>query len=308
MKRRHVLVGVTSVASLGAFLAVWRGDGSPGIGLSGPTDDETNRGEELAGRPLDEIEAVEIPVAIDHEPGARTEPVRDALAYWEANAETYAGFDVEYRLVETDPYLTVSLQPSVTSCDTELNEIHGCADVPDDRLPDDLEARIGTTLTDTGIYEAAVHELGHTLGLRHGDDPAYYMAATLPNPWEREEVGVRFGDGVRDTDDILAGLDWVRRNVEAVRARFYRADRGEREPGVVVSRQQDACEGEFVSCAEWGDRYDDRIQINLDSSLDPSVLDWHTARIIASYPGAVPAVLRTDASYDLRSSDWWETR
>jgi hypothetical protein len=38
------------------------------------------------------------------------------------------------------------------------------------------------------------------------------------------------------------------------------------------------------------------------------VLDWHTARIIASYPGAVPAVLRTDASYDLRSSDWWVTR
>ncbi len=302
MNRRHVLIGAVGVVSVGTFVAVnelqqpeeFDGDGEP----------TGNRTESpLTGVVLDEADSLEIPVAITGGSDERdlTGTVRDALAYWEENAESHVGFDVAYEVVEEDPYLTVSLQETVEECDTESDDILGCADIPDERLPPRLEASVGTSLTDRGVFEVAVHELGHTLGLRHGDEPGYYMSATRPNVWERRAAGVQF-DIVGQTSNIIAGLSWVSENVDGVSAEFQTTT--DRDASIVVERT--ACDDGSTVCTARSQDYDDQLIVQLDPDEDPVVYDWHVARLFAGFGESVPDRLSRETPREVRRSNWWE--
>lgn len=115
---------VAAISRLGILDQIGEGEGetepgsddstTPARGGANGSADYGGGGENthgLAGTHLDEVDNLQIPVAIEEEPDARdvVDTVLEALAFWETNAETYAVFDVEYRLVDENAYLTIKL-------------------------------------------------------------------------------------------------------------------------------------------------------------------------------------------------------
>lgn len=128
--------------------------------------------------------------------------VREALDYWETNADRYAGFPIEYELAgnasgaggaNESADLVVAFVPVVDDCGTE-GHAAGCAPVLTDRRQVDrpVRVRVRTGLSNRSTVRVLKHEFGHTLGLAHGDEPAEVMAPSatlttrpLPNATER---------------------------------------------------------------------------------------------------------------------------
>jgi len=336
MKRREVIVGAVGVTALAGCVefreetepdeaeqtsqddeAAGAGDGDsyeqqddgPGgddTPDDGHPDNPPQDPDTLAGTPLDEIDELHVPVAIEHGPEARdiTDITLDALSFWEDNAKTYAGFDIRYTRVTEDAYLTIDLAQTVTTCGIHSGDINGCADLPEEELPAALQATVETSLTDRAVFWTAVHELGHTLGLTHDDAPQYYMDERRPEPWERDRTDVSFGFDA-PTGDILAGLRWLAENTDSVRGEFQESETP--AAGILVDVAPDACEDPFAACTEWGETYSDQVIIRLDQDLDAAVRDWHVAHLVATLAGEVPGVLDADTPYEVRSSDWWDS-
>jgi hypothetical protein len=235
-----------------------------------------------------------------------TGQVIDAMAYWEENAPAYTpggGFDVRYEPAEDEtPYLTLTLVDGVRGCGGS-DDLNGCADTPQERLPDHLDATVKYTLTDQGVFETAVHELGHTLGLRHGDEPQYYMQPRLPTPIDRETVNVLLRGQV-NTADTTAALDWVAGGVESAPSAFEQVS-DESAAGIVVETASGACEQDFVACTGQSERYTDQTIIRLDREHATETYDWHIASLLASIAGETPDILSADTPRETRESDWW---
>lgn len=307
MKRRHVIAGGLAALSVGTFAAVNelqspQQGGGDGDGEQRAQPDTGEAG--LAGTRIDEAELLQVPVEVTYSPDARavTDVVRDALAFWEENAQQYAGFDVEYDLVDDGGYLTVRLQETVTSCGSRDELFNGCADRPSDRLPTQLEATVGTALTDQTVFETAVHELGHTLGLGHADEPQRYMSPAQSKPWERERTAVYF-EGVDTSDEMLAGLNWLRENAGAVRSEFRESP--DRNCGIVVAVGPDLCDDSFVLCSGPGERYTDQVVIQIEPDMDVPIRDWQVTRTVAELADDVPDLLTADTDSAIQRSDWW---
>ncbi len=312
-------VGMSAVETLRDELA-----GRSGESTTGPT--ETTGGADSAGPPetpedtradiddgpanrrLDTLDSLRIPFEIVREGDGRdvTEQVVGAMAYWEEHAPAYApgdGFRVRYESAEDEaPYLTVTLVDEVRGCGG-ADDLNGCADIPQERMPDHLDATVRRTLTDQGVFETAVHELGHTLGLGHDDDPQYYMQPQLPTVVGRETVSVVLPDRV-PAADIPAALDWVAAEVDGAPRTFEQVNE-ESAAGIVVQTAPDACERGFVACTRQSDRYADQVIVRLDRELATATYDWHTAALLAELSGDVPDILSADTPRATRESDWW---
>lgn len=106
-----------------------------------------------------------------------------ALAFWEANSEEYAGFSVDFEMIEEgDPDVVIAYRDSPAGCENVpeySDRVLGCAPV--------LQAGYSVRRPITGRVVAAArppgairvtttHELGHMLGLNHDDDPANVMS------------------------------------------------------------------------------------------------------------------------------------
>lgn len=103
----------------------------------------------------------------------------EAAEYWNDNARRYAGFDV-----------TFQYRPNLDEADvviythSDISEVcgqpaQGCAPVITSRFraaPEPAEIKITNERRSTPLPELVKHEMGHTLGLTHDDEPQEIMS------------------------------------------------------------------------------------------------------------------------------------
>jgi len=161
MRRRAFLVGAAGVAGAGC------------LDRSGDGDRHPFAGETVTVR-------VDKRSDTDHDLGANA---RQALAFWEEHAETYAGFDVAFDLVESEePDLVIAYADDLAGCETVAGaseRVLGCAPIlgPGIRVPQPVVARVVAGGRPFGkIRITTKHELGHVLGLGHEDEPRRVMS------------------------------------------------------------------------------------------------------------------------------------
>lgn len=110
----------------------------------------------------------------------QTEVAQDSLNYWSENSAQYAGYPIDYDLNPnaSDPNVEIVWVDSLDSCDEYSDpEIAGCADLVQGGLaPSTVTVRIETGHDRSVTEEVLKHELGHTLGLTHDDEPADIMS------------------------------------------------------------------------------------------------------------------------------------
>jgi len=162
---------IVSILAIGLALTVFWG-GLIIVGASYDTVDEDNPyGEEtlVVGVDASEAERNVTPV------------VTDSLEYWEENSEQYADYPIEYQL-DADaehPDVQIVWVTDLEDCDSVSDPaIAGCADLVEDTAPGTALVEVETGLSREQATETLRHELGHTLGLRHGDAPQDVMSAT----------------------------------------------------------------------------------------------------------------------------------
>ena len=160
---------------------------------------------------------------------------RESLDYWGDHAETYAGFDVGFDVVDNDPDLTIAYVDTPDPCRnvqgfSEL--VLGCAPIltPRHRVPEEVTAYVVAAARPFGkIRITTKHEIGHVLGLYHDDEPREIMSnrpedriplyATRIDIWEGViEANARSNDGTRL---FSLGVDtWNERRYDAAEAAF----------------------------------------------------------------------------------------
>jgi len=269
--------------------------------------------------------------------------IRAALDYWAANAATYVGYDVEfvYAPAASDPDVEVAFADRIADCQG-ISDPVGCAPLVTERGQIDrpVTVTVRTGLTDDSTALVLRHELGHVLGLDHGDAPEDVMrhetpVATLPQPnatdralpWNDSTLSVYVDYESVRPDDRGTVRDQV------ARALAYYADGadgtvpanlsftlvGDPETADVVVRfpEETTCGTGSGSC---GVRYgvdpdrDDaferytRLEISL-TGIDPAATGWHVAYWLGYGLGFEdddewPAPLR-NGSGTTRQGEWW---
>lgn len=269
--------------------------------------------------------------------------VQEALAYWTEHSEEYAGFDVELRLAEPgeEADVHVSFVEDVRTCGESVNAA-GCApritSPYDVDRPVDVQVRAG--LDHESSVKVLVHELGHTMGLGHGDEPSEYMSAKLSlsklpttnasdraNPWNDDEVSVYVDvSGLDRTDrhraeqQAIAAIRYFDDGADGTVPTDVTVTRTARPSNAdVVVRYQadDECISGAGSCGRIsgedldGDgayEFHTDVEITL-VDLNPDAMGWHVGRWLgASFgleEGEYPSPLHGDAGADLRRSQWW---
>lgn len=328
-----------SVAGLVVVLVVLAGCSTVDVPLDGPgTDWQGDPDNPYRQSTLVVGLAVETDGSRDYEP-----LVRSALDYWEDRAEQYAGYPVDYDLrPDADrPDVRVTVVDEV-DCGAEPHAA-GCAPVVEAHSQFDppVSVRVVDGLSDASTVDVLTHEVGHTLGLDHGDAPQSVMAperdlATLPRtdataravPWADDRFTVFVDVRTLPADErdaarrqVAAALDYfaagaggtVPENVTFVRT----ADRSAAEVTVVATGSL-SCQSGGGSCGSLAgvdpdgdgalERYD-RLEITF-ADLDVEAVGWHVGRWLGRGFGFeaasdYPPPLREDASHDERRSDWW---
>lgn len=163
-RRRFLTVAATGVACAGC-LAV----DAPG------TDDDTHP---LAGT----TQTVRIDDNSDG-PHDLHRNARESLEFWEENAEHYAGFSIDFEIVESeDPDIVIAYGDDPSGCENVpefSNRVLGCAPLlrPGRTARRPITARVVASTRPYGkIRITTKHELGHVLGLDHDDEPLQIMS------------------------------------------------------------------------------------------------------------------------------------
>lgn len=312
MKRLLVGLLLLTIVAIGAPSAAAQDDSE--LNITSAADGSHDVGDvsspqsvpELYGSPYD---SVTLEVAVESEDGLRdvNATIEDAMAYWEANALRYAGYPVEYERVNGDADVALTLVTNVSTCGVESGRFLGCATLVQQQAPTVVNASVEVTQTNQGVYETAVHEFGHTLGLEHGDEPERLMQA-VSNKWGREELGVlvRGDTDAVDQQDLLAGLTYISEQTSATNASYIQVHA--REQAEIVVNIGGECTEEFVSCGDTTSEFSDQSIINVTGDLDREAVPWHVAYITAQFAGEVPRILQPEnAGHDDRRSEWWDT-
>ena len=107
---------------------------------------------------------------------------RDALDYWEHYSVKFAGYPITYDLSyhHDSPVVRIRFVESIEECgaaSADETTITGCAGVVKDvdvlMIP--VTVRITTGRERNDVLRTLIHEIGHTLGLTHDDEPANFM-------------------------------------------------------------------------------------------------------------------------------------
>lgn len=109
-----------------------------------------------------------------------TAPVIKAVDYWHANGEGYTAWEPNFSVEPNSdsPDIVIRFVNEITSCGLEEGGvIIGCANLLYvDSHPNDPEVvLVNLGLTDQSTYRVVRHELGHILGLEHGEGPSGVM-------------------------------------------------------------------------------------------------------------------------------------
>ncbi|MFC7228458.1 matrixin [Salinirubellus salinus] len=273
--------------------------------------------------------------------------VAETLAYWEANAEQYAGYEVDYRLDPdaTDPDFSVRFVAGIDECGSERGHPAGCAPVVEKRGQFDPphDVRIQGGFSDASTLAVLKHEFGHTLGLRHDDAPAEVMRAesvltTLPRTdavnesyaWNGSELSVYVDLGAtpqrdrdelnRQVDETLAYFERGAGETVADDVSFVRTQNRTAADVVIQVGGETPCERDRGSCRYVGGLDPDgdgrletfeRLEVYV-LGLEPEAVGWHVGRHVGyglslNTEDEYPEPLQTDASFGERRSDWWES-
>ncbi|KTG30616.1 hypothetical protein [Haloferax profundi] len=266
--------------------------------------------------------------------------VREATVFWERNDARYLGYEVEYAVSSDvrNPDIILQFSDTIPECSGQADAV-GCAPyITDARQIDRPETvYVKTGFGDDSTVEIVEHELGHTLGLAHGDEPADLMNATgilytLPRtnatekafPWDDPEFtvyvnesGAREPDGAREQvghafDYFAAGAPGMPDTLS-----FRYVDDPEAADIHVSFSETSPCGTGAASCAAVTG-YDpdgdgaletyDRFRIVL-VDLDTEAVAWHVGYWTAHYLGAEEDADKPDpfqnATYTERRSEWW---
>jgi hypothetical protein len=289
-------------------------------------------------------------VAVSYDPGDRDREygpiVRAAADYWSDHSDHYAGFPVSFRVVadraESDVH--VRFVDRIEDCGTHDGErTVGCAPILTDQgqvdRPVDVQVRTG--FSNDSTVAVLKHELGHTLGLTHADEPQAVMRpesrlTTPPEPnatdralpWQAETLAVYtdYGDvpsSEREATDrqVTEALAYYERGAggtvpEAVAFRRV-ADPADAHLVITVTDESD-CRATAGSCGTVrgadpdGDgalEYYTRLEIAV-VGLDTAAVGWHVGRRLGFGFGLdtdaeYPPPLRENVTYDQRRSEWW---
>lgn len=270
--------------------------------------------------------------------------VREALAYWEENADRYAGYPIAYELRPdaTEPDVAVTVVEDV-DCGEDIH-VAGCADVISEpgQFDPPVSVRVADGFTDRSTVDVLTHEFGHTLGLDHADEPQSVMAperelTTLPRPdateralpWEDPELAVYVdvshlpGDEREEArQQVDAALGYFADGAEGTvpdNVTFVRTDNRSAAEVTVVAVESLECQPGGGSCGALSgtDPDDDgalethaRLEITF-ADLDTDAVAWHVGRWLGRGFGFdeeadYPPPLREDAGYAERRSEWWE--
>lgn len=244
--------------------------------------------------------------------------VESALAYWEEESEAYAGYPVSFTVVESGerPDVAIRIEAPPIRCGRSVDDrTTGCAPLNEETAPPVSEVTIAANHTRHFTTEIAIHELGHALGLSHGDEPRRYMSTVHPSGLTRDHVRVR----VRDADGHV-GFE-VEREVTAAFEYFADADELAESQEMTWERVESAAEADVVveyredgpECFDDGDgsclrpgRYRDQTNVVVEG-IRTDAVGWHVASLIAQSrlpEDEVPEELTSDADYATRGGGW----
>lgn len=266
--------------------------------------------------------------------------VREATAYWERNAERYAGYPVSFRVRPnaSTPDVVVRFVSDVPDCGG-AEEAAGCAPYVTDPESVDrpVPVFVRAGLSGDSTVRVLKHEFGHVLGLDHGDAPRGLMRprSTLyttpqPNatdrafPWNDSTFTVYLDDrGVERPETVRSQVDHALGYYEdgapgmPNNLTFRYVDDPARADVVIRFRDRASCQDGSGSCAAARGPDPDgdgaietygRLTITL-VDVDPEAVGWHVGNWLAYGLGAEaererPPPFR-DADYEERRGRWW---
>jgi hypothetical protein len=282
-----------------------------------------------------------IVVAVDGPPGREVTPlVRQAATFWEEHAERYAGYPVEYevRPNAANPDLVVRFVDEITGCESS-HHTAGCAPYITNAAQIDrpVEVEIKTGLSDESTVQVVSHELGHTLGLGHGDEPQAVMRTgvtltTLPQlnatergfPWTDGDLTVYVDvddapDPAAARSQVRSALGYYERGAPGMPDNLTFEVVDDPDADIVVRYAPESpCTQGTGSCGssrgpdpdgDGASEYYAQFTVTV-VGIDTDAIGWHTGYWLAVAFGAEadadkPAVFR-DASYGERRSEWWK--
>lgn len=249
--------------------------------------------------------------------------VKDSLDYWNENSEEYAGYPVEFHLEEnaTQPDIEIIFVPYVESCGTNDNEtMMGCAPVNTHVAPKTSTVLVEANYTEHTTEETVNHEIGHTLGLTHDDEPQEVMAAIIETGSSRSNPAVYVDRQVsyphsveREVDRALTYVeDGADGSIESSPS-FNGVDNRSRADIIIeITADDTACGSpEYSSCIDSdSDRseYHDQTVVVL-ADVETETIGWNIAyNLIVSYVidhNDIPDDFAPDTDYNTRSGSWW---